>query len=106
MRLRSLNAWERLGVVVSTLWCVSTGFCISRQEFDLANKKASAVYNACLRGGNLASDCIVRHDQIFQYSLLQSGADILIFVFSPVIAGWISVSIALWTIRWVLAGRT
>lgn len=98
-----LNVWQRLGVVASVLWVIGGG--LWQRSRDVSD--ATAIYLACTNGEPFgpSGDCSNFADSMSASMMEGSWLRVAVVAFAPVILAWALAYIALWTARWILAGR-
>jgi hypothetical protein len=98
-----LNVWQRAGVVVSVLWAIGGGFYQRSHDVDFAAKVAFGpcdmnkftVAKSYLDCGNAAYASVLKDEWMNAASV----------AFVPILLAWLFVYVAIWTVRWVWAGR-
>jgi hypothetical protein len=95
MRNLRLNGWQRLGVVASVLW-LPVGAVLGRIA-------AIAPYRVCVRNPlNDIAWCNMVYQDTFTLSHLWSAS--AFFALVPIPLAWLSVYVAICTLRWVWRG--
>ena len=113
MKLR-LNVWQRLGVVLSTLWiAVSAALVVATERFSpsiiyvLSWAPWTAGQVDALRKADAAGDTATAQriaDTLRAEEFLIPAAHALEAAIVPVAVGWLGVYLIIWTVHWVLAG--
>lgn len=103
--MKRLNFWHRLGIVASVLWMLGAGLYSLESTTDQAMKFAQASNNLCHEINNPNVNC---SDEFI--TDLHSYDDMIwpqaaIVALLPIPLVWLLAYIAVWTSRWVLAGR-
>jgi len=110
-RLKNLNMWQRLGVVISVLWFLGAGLWQRNADVDRAGNAMGLVYRLCTEASAAKGEynfdaCSARSQSVFMDYLVGSWGNVAIAAIGPIIVGWILAYIVLATVRWVLAGRS
>ena len=105
-----LNAWQRLGIVVSLLWVVCGGLWQRTSDVDRALNYMGFVYRTCTEAAALKNNydfnpCMDKATDDFKLFLEGSWGNVAFMALAPIALGWLTAFAILWVARWVLAGR-
>ena len=111
--MRSLNIWQRLGIVVSVLWLVGGGIWQRTYDVDRASTMMQSQYLPCSEaasqlgaGAQVANEkCMSEALKTFNIFLEGSWGNVAVFAIGPILLAWLLAYLILRTVRWVLAGR-
>jgi hypothetical protein len=108
--VKKLNGWARIGVVVSVVWILAV-FAVVVTEY-LSDPRSSTffVYWVNSKTGDPIPPNVTRNhffDLIFDVlpgeRVVNWGRLLGVLIF-PVIAGWFSAYLGIWTFRWIRQG--
>lgn len=109
--MRGLNMWHRLGIVATALWIVGGGLWQRSSDISRGMIAYQAAYNVCVKTAELAGKtpdfrgCFADGERMFQVMIANSWGNVAVFAIGIALLGWIFAYAAIWTARWVLAGR-
>ena len=118
-----LNGWQRIGVILSALWCMTIvgGAAIEHHKVGhLAeaekktsdeillcreNAKKSATPEASKQACGLSADEFFRGQDAGKRSAEPSAlSSMFALLFLPIVAFWLLAYVLVWAVRWVIAG--
>jgi hypothetical protein len=104
-----LNGWQRIGVVVSAIWCLGAGGVARLSETHGAGEIMSLTYRTCSdiqadRQNFDFSKCSVEGDKAFHAALENGWVAVLIVALIPIPFGWLLCYGLIRLVRWIRAG--
>jgi hypothetical protein len=117
--MRRLNGWQRIGIVLTVIWCVVGGLWIRGLVIDDMGAAATSEYAQCLAARSIQPDgsvpadtdwgpCRKRFDARWQRDVVDRWVEGLIFTvaytFAPILIVWLVIYVLVAVGRWVAAG--
>jgi hypothetical protein len=104
--LRRLSGWQRIGVVLSVLWCAWSVLSYMMQYAAGRASSASLDQEICLydKQRNPALDCSDAWSKSFNEFAALNWNDLLLTTLVPVLLAWLAAWIIFLTFRWVRTG--
>lgn len=103
--MHRLNRWQRLGIVASILWVMGAGFYSLENSAEQAVAFAQAVSNSCHETNDPNVDCAAEFDDAFHSNDSNTWPLAAMVAFLPIPFAWLFAYVAIWTTRWIRAGR-
>ena len=105
MRGFRLNGWQRIGIVLSTLWAVVGGLW----GYHIATQGAIASplehYKSCISQPYYDDECSHTLDEEFAAGLRDQWAFAVTMAgLVPIPVAWLLVYMVVWTVRWIRRG--
>ena len=107
MKGRKLNAWYRAAIVLSALWAVGAGMTTAIIDRQQMHAFATRMYGYCAENreaqmsGRCGEELFRMNNSDWATTLVKAASTAII----PLMLAWLSIAIAVPTVRWILAGR-
>jgi hypothetical protein len=111
MAMKRLNGWQRIGIVASILWAISTAVYLNLWYWEHAYESAARLAKSC---ENIAPEYRAQEDKDCWHSypkniaLYMNGLgfwhDYMPFSLMPILLGWIIAYVVIAVVKWIKRG--
>jgi hypothetical protein len=107
MRL-SLNGWQRIGVVLSSIWIIGAGLYQRNADLERASHMGAWAMRVCEETQGLKhmdyTPCAAEFAKEFSLFLEGSWGGVVFVAIAPMALGWLGVYAAIGIVRWIKRG--
>ncbi len=98
-----LNGWQRIGLVLSTLWILGASIYERKKQVSAADELFQFKFRLCLEEYP-GSSCIESVSLQAAMDATANWPDVAFYAFGPVVAGWFVAIVTIKTFHWVADG--